>query len=85
VSDSEYLARQYEQRIAALTHVRERLECLVSDSLSVSHIDRIVFRVKDTSSFVTKALKTKDDGTRKYDAPFRQIEDQVAGRVIVFF
>jgi ppGpp synthetase/RelA/SpoT-type nucleotidyltranferase len=85
MSDSEQLEHEYEQRIAALTYVCERLDQMVRDALTIPHVDRIAFRVKDITSFVTKALKAKDDGTRKYDAPFRQIEDQVAGRVIVFF
>jgi putative GTP pyrophosphokinase len=85
MTDSDELARDYDLRRRDLTYVRDRLETIVRDALVIPHLDRIAFRVKDTSSFVTKALKTQSDGSLKYADPFRQIEDQIAGRVIVFF
>lgn len=58
-------------------HVREALE-------GVGRVDRISFRVKSPESFARKATKERDGG-RKYMFPFADIEDQVAGRVLVFF
>jgi putative GTP pyrophosphokinase len=84
-SPAHRLAQEYEQRIDALKYVCERLDRMVQDALEIAHIDRVAFRVKDSVSFANKALNCNDDGSPKYDAPFRQIEDQVAGRVIVFF
>lgn len=51
----------------------------------VEHIDRIAFRAKDAKSFAAKSVKTDDDGKLKYERPLEDIEDQVAGRVLVFF
>jgi ppGpp synthetase/RelA/SpoT-type nucleotidyltranferase len=59
---------------------------LLSDALAqglteslqkLPHIDRIYFRVKEIDKFVKKA--------QRYDTPLIDIEDQVAGRVLVFF
>jgi putative GTP pyrophosphokinase len=74
------LRELYEQRALLLRHTRDQLTSRVADALSgVAHIDRIHFRVKDTESFVAKA----ESG--KYSEPLVEIEDQIAGRVIVFF
>ncbi|MFF0760570.1 GTP pyrophosphokinase family protein [Streptomyces sp. NPDC003737] len=56
-----------------------------SDLAEVPHIDRISFRVKDPGSFFEKSCATLSDGEKKYLNPLREIEDQVAGRVIVFY
>ena len=48
-------------------------------------IDRIAFRAKDSRSFAVKALKTNKDGSRRYPRPLDDLEDQVAGRALVFF
>lgn len=45
----------------------------------VPHIDRVVFRVKGQRSFVKKASQSK------YVNPMAELEDQVAGRVIMLF
>jgi len=50
---------------------------------NVRHIDRISFRVKNTASFVKKACDRKT--TPPYQDPLTEIEDQIAGRIIVFF
>jgi putative GTP pyrophosphokinase len=43
----------------------------------IPHLDRINFRTKSPESFMAKA--------ERYVAPLEDIEDQIAGRVIVFF
>jgi ppGpp synthetase/RelA/SpoT-type nucleotidyltranferase len=49
-----------------------------------THIDRISFRAKDTESFAKKVERAAEQN-RAYDEPLVEIEDQIAGRVIVFF
>jgi ppGpp synthetase/RelA/SpoT-type nucleotidyltranferase len=49
------------------------------------HIDRIYFRVKSPASFLEKAQSSADDGSPKYTYPLEEIEDQIAGRVLVFY
>jgi ppGpp synthetase/RelA/SpoT-type nucleotidyltranferase len=51
----------------------------------IKHIDRIYYRAKDAKSFARKSLALNEAGNRKYLLPLEDIEDQVAGRVLVFF
>lgn len=57
------------------------VECLEGEA----RIDRIGARPKSVDRFVVKAETLTDDGTRKYDAPLDQIQDQVGARVTVFY
>ena len=84
MTDRETLAHEYEARISVLRTIRDRLEQITRDALTIPHVDRIDFRVKDTTSFVTKAL-TRNEPDFQYTAPLHQIEDQVAGRILVLF
>jgi len=59
-------------------HAENKLEGLL-------HIDRISFRAKASESFARKSFACDGTGQRKYQIPFEDIEDQVAGRVLVFF
>ena len=47
-----------------------------------NNVDRVSVRVKDPHSFVEKVTKRKKG---KYRHPFCEVEDQIAGRVIVRF
>jgi putative GTP pyrophosphokinase len=47
----------------------------------LEHVDHVSFRVKGLKSFVSKATKKADE----YTNPLVEIEDQVAGRVVVLF
>lgn len=72
----------YEARVPFLDEVRRSLEQAAVDALDgTKHIDRISFRVKGVSSFLGK-LEQKPDA---YDDPLTEVEDQIAGRVLVFF
>ena len=74
----------YESRLQLLQEVNRSLEQETKDSLEgLQHIDRISFRVKSTDSFVEKAQDPENDPP--YSEPLVEIEDQIAGRVIVFF
>jgi putative GTP pyrophosphokinase len=76
----------FRDRIDQLDQLSRQLEDLTREALTgIERIDRISFRRKDEESFAKKALKEDQGGVRKYQSPFREIEDQVAGRVIVFF
>jgi ppGpp synthetase/RelA/SpoT-type nucleotidyltranferase len=78
------LREEYLERLPLLEALRESLERETKDALSgYPHVDRIGFRVKGVGSFVLKAEDPKNAPT--YSEPLVEIEDQVAGRVIVFF
>ncbi len=78
------ILQQYESRLNLLNTLSELLNQETQQALQdLPHIDRIIFRVKKPSSFVKKA--TDPDNAPPYQDPFVEIEDQVAGRVIVFF
>lgn len=76
---------QYDARLPAVKQVAEALEQSTAEALAgFHHIDRISFRVKGTESFAKKVDKALAAG-RPYADPFVEIEDQIAGRIIVFF
>ena len=80
----EALFADYESRLGLLRAACEGLERETNAALAdTRHIDRISFRVKSPKSFVKKALDSRNDPP--YTDPLVEIEDQVAGRVIVFF
>lgn len=77
------LRERYTARGSILERLRDNLERETKEALArIRHIDRITFRVKDPDSFVRKTEKSVDP---PYENPLSEIEDQVAGRVIVFF
>jgi putative GTP pyrophosphokinase len=76
------LAELYEKRLPLLQRVAASLEAeLIDQFTSVPRIDRISFRTKGVRSFLGKAEREKDP----YEFPLAQIEDQIAGRIIVLF
>lgn len=82
------LQNEFERRKPLLDELACTLEAKTKAALEdVKHIDRITFRVKDSMSFALKAVKPHPvlPMQPKYEAPFLQLEDQVAGRVITFF
>lgn len=75
----------YDERAPLLAELKSTLEGKAGAALDgIKHIDRIAFRVKDRTSFLTKAIAT-EAGRPKYANPLVELEDQVAGRVITFF
>lgn len=77
----------YTERYPILNQVAERIQDQLRNEIliGVPHIDYISSRAKGIESFVQKALKSKEDGTRKYSDPFNQIQDQIGIRVVVYF
>ena len=76
------LAKVYAARIDLLRHAAGRLEAdLLEHFQDRPHIDRVSVRVKDLTSFVEKATVRKVDPP--YEVPLSEIEDQIAGRILV--
>jgi putative GTP pyrophosphokinase len=76
----------YAPRVAMFKELAAHLDEATRQALrSVPHIDRIGFRAKDSTSFAHKALKKNKDGSPRYARPLEDVEDQAAGRVLVFF
>lgn len=74
------LRAAYEARLTRLEALALTLERATKQHLEgLPHIDRIAFRAKRVDSFVEKARR------KAYESPLDQVEDQVAGRVIVFY
>jgi len=78
------LVSQYNERAEVLARASQYLESEVREALKViRHVDRVYFRRKETKSFVDKATDPASDPP--YTEPLIEIEDQIAGRVIVLF
>jgi len=74
----------YEARRPMLEQVAVNLEQEAMEYLSgVPHIDRVAFRAKDAASFVGKVQRASKRNS--YTDPLVEVEDQIAGRVLVFF
>ena len=74
---------RYEARLSLLADLAGALQRKTEAALSdIEHIDQIVFRVKSTDSFVKKALSTNHGSP--FEDPLADIDDQVAGRIVVF-
>lgn len=81
------IREQYRARIGLLDQLAQSLDTELRSSLSdVHNIDRIYFRTKGVESFVEKAAtRSDDDKDWKYQHPLEEIEDQVAGRILVLY
>lgn len=74
----------YESRLPLLGNLAGNLEQEAVGAVSaLPHVDRIYFRVKPVMSFLEKA--TDPTTEPPYEDPLVDIEDQVAGRILVFF
>jgi putative GTP pyrophosphokinase len=86
MTEDEILAEYRSRYAAILRPLSEKLTAHLSDSLSgVPRVDRVGARAKNPDRFVAKAMKARDDGERKYEHPFEQIQDMVGARIIVFY
>lgn len=84
--DLKQIEAAYKARTELLGAVARNLEIELAGILTpLPHIDRIYFRTKGVGSFVEKAQDTALDGSPKYAHPLEEIEDQIAGRVLVFY
>lgn len=79
------ITKKYIKNFSFLDDMCIRLENETKRSLDeLEHIDRIAFRVKNTESFVDK-IQRKNEKNEEYKNPLKEMEDQIGGRVIVFF
>jgi ppGpp synthetase/RelA/SpoT-type nucleotidyltranferase len=86
LADASQIAQEYRRRHPLLRELASRLEGFAKGLLvGIEHIDRIYFRAKDVESFAKKSMSVEASGERRYAFPHEDIEDQVAGRVLVFF
>lgn len=85
--DLEAIREKYRARAGLLDELARSLDTELRVCLSgVHNIDRIYFRTKGVESFVEKAAtRTDDDKDWKYQHPLEEIEDQVAGRILVLY
>jgi putative GTP pyrophosphokinase len=78
------LRARYEERLPLLQELAANLEGGVRRQFeSIAHVDRISFRAKSSDSFLAKVLDRRVEPG--YDEPLIEVEDQVAGRIVVFF
>src|SRR5215204_5721155 len=78
------LRSRYKDRLPVLEQVRQDLAIETSEILAeVPHIDRISYRVKSIDRFVEKVREKATNSV--YNEPLREVEDQIAGRVLVLF
>jgi ppGpp synthetase/RelA/SpoT-type nucleotidyltranferase len=78
------LLENYKSRISLLNQLADNLDRESREALQgLPHVDRISYRVKCVKSFLDKARDPKN--VPPYKEPLVEIEDQVAGRVLVFF
>ena len=76
---------EYAPRLPLLKTLAQNLETETQAALdNIPRVDRVSFRAKAADSFARKSLATQN-GALKYKMPLADIEDQVAGRVLVFF
>lgn len=77
---------EYVERFSALERVSERIRAILKENLGgVERIDSISARAKDPDRYFAKAVKLNDDGTKKYDNPKFEIQDQIGARITVFY
>lgn len=83
----EELLTEYRSRYAAiLVPLANKLQSFIYEALTdIPRIDRVSARAKSPTRFLGKALKHRDDGAKKYEHPFEQIQDLIGARVIVFY
>jgi len=75
---------RYEQRLPLLKALAANLERETRRQFAdIAHIDRISFRAKETDSFLDKVLERRVEPP--YEEPLIEVEDQVGGRILVFF
>ena len=84
--DYQHLKAEYLSILPKLKEIAVKLEeQLIETFADYAHIDRIICRVKDVESFMTKSIKKKKDGSPKYAVPIKEIQDMIGARVVVYY
>lgn len=82
--DRDQLGQAYAERLPLLEALAVILEVGLRRHFNgQAHVDRISFRAKGRTSFVDKVVERRVEPG--YSEPLIEVEDQVAGRVLVFF
>jgi ppGpp synthetase/RelA/SpoT-type nucleotidyltranferase len=84
---TEELTFEYSKRIIEMEKVLPLLKVAIDEALEDNdgiRIDQFSCRIKDVKSFIKKSEK-KEDGKLKYECPFRDIQDQIGARIVVFY
>ena len=69
-----------------LAEISGRLQLFLKQVLNeVERIDSISTRAKDPDRYFQKAIKVDDSGLPKYSDPEHEIQDQIGGRITVFY
>ncbi len=85
-SDQETILSTYRSIVPILTNIQSLLYESVKDALcNCQNIDRISFRVKGEKSFIDKSNSLTKENLLKYKNPFRELQDLIGGRVVVFY
>ena len=80
------IEQSYLEISASLQSIAKQLEAnLVEAFAEFPHIDKISSRVKQRDSFLEKASKLNEDGSPRYPNPFREIQDILGARIVVFY
>ena len=81
------LEQSYSGRLErCLVNLATRLQAHLESHLQgVKRIDRVTCRAKAVGSFLSKAARLVENGTRKYGDPIEDIQDQIGARIVVYF
>lgn len=84
--DIQHLSDTYFELYHELLRIAKELEEDLRNAFSdVKHIDRINCRIKEKESFIQKASKLTKEKALKYKNPFKEIQDFIGCRVVVYF
>jgi putative GTP pyrophosphokinase len=84
--DQDSILLTYRSIYPILENVQTSLSEIVQEALSdCPNVDRICFRVKTEKSFIDKINALTKDNLLKYKYPFRELQDLVGGRVVVYY
>jgi len=73
-------------RFPTLTKIAKNLQTYIEEQLSgVERIDSVRTRAKSPDRFAAKAAKITHTGDARYEEPYSAIQDQIGGRITVFY
>lgn len=84
--DQEKILNDYELIKDILDNINSALLDNIKDTLkNCNNVDLINFRVKTKKSFMEKINSLDDNHNLKYPNPFREMQDIIGGRVVVYY
>lgn len=81
------LLSEYQKRYVDYLQILAPLVCQnIEESMEgCVRIDSVVARAKEPERFVKKAQKQNNDGSKKYEDPLVEIQDQIGARITVLY